>query len=906
MHQFLESISDDILEQLCKDGAINTIQPIKKCSRSADQSRVRGFYHAAMEDLIIMHIQIPLETVKKSIKAVGWQSTPEQEQAALRVLILVVFVAYLLLVKPATTSDISVLWPLSVQYVIVLMVYTLVVFIATLRHSQLSVPRRLFTILTDIGMLSYGLYESGSAGASWYGLYLWVTLGNGFRYGERYLYVSGAASLIGFTSVVILTPYWAQHQSLTIGLAATLLLIPVYSARLIRRLNEARDQADTANQAKSRFLSRMSHEIRTPLNGVLGTTELLKAMPLGKQALQYVHIIETSGQALNRQIDEILDLSKIEAEQLPIENIDFDLYVLIGQTIQMFDTQASQQGVQLREQLDPRTPFLVKGDPYRLQQIMINLIGNAVKFTSQGTITLHISPISAEGDPVVLCFEIIDTGIGMEQEALGTIFEPFRQADASITRQYGGTGLGTSICKTLVELMGGEIGVHSVPGSGSTFWFTLPFSGSDNPAEFNSGWETRCRTVYIRNPQSPDSRIPELLSQWSVPFRSAVSLDSAREMIRKENVGEAWNAVIVDSWPYNNGLEAFLHNFDTVGDYPALIIVGNGGYPSAPLEQYRQNACLVDIKANTAQLSNALYAAYIKYSDDITHIAQTELAAPVETAGQHRLHILVSDDNRINRLVVGQMLKQLGHQYDVVEGGVIALDRLKKNVYDAVLIDKNMPDMGGIEVFHAYNLAYEGKHSTPFILLTADATEQSRLQAESAGINYFLAKPLSLNRLQTVLKNIESKGDISLDQEYSLDAQSTISDNMFGASNSVFEPSIFNALLSISTDNENFIDELIISFKRDAENNVAAMESAVHDNNPEEFRDVAHALKGSASYVGLVGLELICKKGEKMDADVFSRDSVSVLRQVKKSLDKGLKILETQSHDSHSVSSMSH
>ncbi|VAW76404.1 hypothetical protein MNBD_GAMMA13-1139 [hydrothermal vent metagenome] len=810
-------------------------------------------------------------------------------------ILLLVFVAYLMLTQPATSSLGIAVWPLPVQYVTFFMLYTAVVFISTLRSPQASVTRRLFTILSDIGLLSYGLYESGSVGSPWYGLYLWVTLGNGFRYGERYLYISGAASLVGFTSVAVLTPYWTQNQPLAIGLAVTLLVIPVFSARLIRRLNEARDLADTANRAKSRFLSRMSHEIRTPLNGVLGMAELLKAMPLGKQAQQYVHIIEISGQALNHQIDEILDLSKIEAGQLPIENIDFDLYVLIKQTLQMFETQASKQGVQLREQLDPRTPFLINGDPHRLQQIIINLIGNAIKFTRQGTVALHISPVSVASAPLVLRFEVIDTGIGMEQEALENIFDPFRQADASITRQYGGTGLGTTICKTLVELMGGQIGVDSVPGAGSTFWFTLPFAVGENSAEDALYWRCRCRTVYIRHPEQQDNKIPELLNQWCVPFQQAGSLGAAREMIRKESVGEAWNAVVVDAWPYDDDFETFLHDFDTVGDYPALIIVGDNARLSASLEQHRQNVCLIDVEADPVQLSNALYAGYIKHSEDITYIASAEKPVPVDSAKQHRLHILVSDDNCINRLVVGQMLKQLGHQYEVVEGGKMALAALKNKLYDAVLIDRNMPDMSGIEVFQAYHCAQEGKDSIPFILLTADATEQSRLQAESVGIEYFLAKPLTLNQLQSVLKNIKAKTNYSLEHQSDPVVKPAIPDILQGAFDDVFEPSIFKALIGISSESENFIDELIISFKRDAANNVAAMENAIHDNNQDEFRDVAHALKGSASYVGLIGLESICKKGEKMDTDAFSRDSMSILRQVKKALDKGIKVLEMQS-----------
>lgn len=842
------------------------------------------------------------KSVRQFFQTLGWKSSPDQEQAVLRIFMPLSFICFLLLFKPAASAPNAELWHIGIRFISLFLVFAIAVLISTLRSPAPSVLRRLWSILLDIGSLSYGLYLTGELGAPWYGVYLWVTLGNGFRYGENYIYLSGAASLAGFTTVAMLSPFWAQHQHLAIGLAATLLLVPAYSARLIRRLNEARKQADMANQAKSRFLSRMSHEIRTPLNGVLGMAELLKGMPLDRQAQQYVHIIETSGQALHRQIDEVLDLSKIEAEQLTIENIEFDLYILVGQTLQMFETQAAQQDVRLCEQLDPLTPFLIQGDPYRLQQILINLLSNAVKFTREGTVTLRVSPGLEENERVVLHFEVIDTGIGMEPEAVNSVFEPFRQANATITREFGGTGLGTTICKSLIELMGGQIGVHSLPESGTTFWFNLPFIRGELPQEDDKNWKKRCRTLYVRHTQQRDSRIPGLLNQWRIPFRQTTSLNMARELVKTGSGGAGWDAVVIDAWPYDDELDAVLCDYENGNHSPALILAGGKGYPPSLLGRRRQNLYLIDVNASSTQLSNALHASYVKHNDDIVHIASAIKPSQCEAGDRHRLRLLVSDDNPTNRLVVEQMLKRLGHGCDLVEGGEAALYALEDGDYDAVLVDKNMPDMGGIEVLKAYRYAQAGKDTVPFILLTADATEDAKSQAEKAGVAHFLTKPLSIGRLQAALEAV-TPHEVSTSRDESSREETINSSGSVEMTNETdFDPAILKELVSFSAEPDEFASKLISSFKRDAVSNIAGMENAVHDGNHEAFRDFAHALKGSASYVGLVKLEGISQTIETIDADEFKRNSLSLFRQLKNEVEVGIKALDAQWHPSRQVS----
>ena len=439
---------------------------------------------------------------------IGWSGNPEQEQGALRIIISCTFLGYLLLHRPTIEDGVG-LWTISTIFILSFLGAAVPLFITTLVWPQASIARRVIGIVSDIAALSFGLYLTGPVGAPWYGVFLWVTLGNGFRYGEKYLYLSSATSLLGFGVVVAITPYWDANRELAIGLAITLLVVPAYSGILIRRLNAALKQADSASRAKSEFLSSMSHEIRTPLNGILGMTELLLTRPLAREDKESVDIIYASGQTLARQINEILDLSKIESGQLTRE-YEFHLYVLINTTLRIFQPQVTAKQIHLQECIDTKIPYLLKGDPHKLQQIIVNLVGNAVKFTDHGFISVRVHPKDTLEGSMIIRFEVADTGVGIPPDRLEAIFEPFTQANSSISRTYGGTGLGTTICKNLVRLMGGSIAVQSTPNAGTTFWFICL-----------SKYAIKCRSL-ISNPGQMVARFSTctLLTLRTVEFPS--------------------------------------------------------------------------------------------------------------------------------------------------------------------------------------------------------------------------------------------------------------------------------------------------------------------------------------------------------------------------------------------------
>ncbi|HGM5045335.1 TPA: ATP-binding protein [Stenotrophomonas maltophilia] len=641
--------------------------------------------------------------------------------------------------------------------------------------------------------------------------------------------------------------------------------------QLEQQLLQAKQAAEAAVLAKGEFLATMSHEIRTPLNGILPMLELIARGPLGEDQRQMLATASASSQQLLRIVDDILDYSRLEAQALELEITSFNLRDLLDGVVQLMQRAADAKGLALGLQLDPSVRLPVRGDPVRLRQVLSNLLANAIKFTARGQVQLRVLRLGEGAAQHQLRFEIIDTGIGIDDALQARLFQSFSQADASTTRLYGGTGLGLAICKRIIDLMHGHIGVQSTPGQGATFWFEIPLLKV--PGDLPAMARAPAPLLLFSADATLQARIERIAAHHGLQVQVLAQLDAVVERLRAParpgQPAPAW--LLVDARARRNGEATLQLALNDRGDDDALQVLWlqESALPQRPRQ--RQLPPHFDDAA-----LHALLAAPVAPARPAALLASADNEQPAATLPPLHLRVLLVEDNTVNRMVAEQLLRVFQCEVRNAADGEQALAALREGDVDIVLMDCQMPVLDGYAATRRWRAeeAETGRARLPIIAMTANAMAGDRERCLQAGMDDYLSKPIARATLHALLQRwVQRSRDVAASRL--LDADTSVArrglpaeqgsalpgdDSRVGTTpKPVLDRDVLDELHAVIGD---AATQIVMVFLEDAPVMVQQLQLAAQNGDEPRLQATAHSLKSSSANVGALSLSAIAQRIE--------------------------------------------